>query len=56
MGDGKDIVDLGTSMFLTQEQIYYSRLIETGQAIVKFAGGRWPEPFVIRIPYEEQEQ
>ncbi|MFC1719392.1 ATP-binding protein, partial [Candidatus Poribacteria bacterium] len=56
LGDGKDIMDLGTSMFLTPEQVYYSRLIETGQAIVKFPGGRWPEPFIIRIPYEEQEQ
>ena len=48
LGDGGDIMDMGSSMFLTQEQIYYSRLLEVGQAIVKFAG-RWPEPFVLDI-------
>ena len=52
LGDGRDIMDLGSSMFLTPEQVYYSRLLETGQAVVKFAG-RWPEPLVIEIPYSE---
>ena len=52
LGDGRDIMDLGSSMFLTPEQVYYSKLLETGQAIVKFAG-RWPEPLVIEIPYSE---
>jgi len=52
LGDGADIMNMGSSMFLTPEQIYFTRRLETGQAIVKF-GGRWPEPFVIRIPYEE---
>ena len=51
LGDGGDIMDIGSSMILTQEQMYFSRLLETGQAIVKFAG-RFPEPFIIRIPYE----
>ena len=48
LGDGGDIMDMGSSMFLTQEQIYYSRLLEVGQAIIKLAG-RWPEPFVLGI-------
>ena len=52
LGSGNDIMDMGTSMYLTPEQTYFSRRLETGQAIVKF-GGRWPEPFVIRIPYED---
>ena len=50
--EGSDIMDMGTSMFLTPEQTYFSRGLETGQAIVKFSG-RWTEPFIIRIPYEE---
>jgi len=52
LGDGGDIMDMSSSMFLTPEQTYYSRKLETGQAIVKFAG-RWTEPFIIRIPYED---
>ncbi|MFC1716571.1 ATP-binding protein [Candidatus Poribacteria bacterium] len=52
LGEGGDIMDMGTSMFLTPEQTYYSRKLERGQAIVKFSG-RWTEPFIIRIPYEE---
>ena len=52
LGDGGDIMNMGTSMYLTPEQTYFSRRLEVGQAIVKF-GGRWPEPFIIRIPYEE---
>ena len=51
LGDSKDNFDLGSSMFLLPEQIYYSRLLETGQAIVKLAG-RWHEPFVIGVPYD----
>lgn len=51
LGHGRDIMDMGSAMFLTPEQIYFSRTLETGQAICKF-NGRYPEPFVIRIPYE----
>jgi hypothetical protein len=51
LGDGKDIMDMGSSMFLTPEQTYYSRVLDVGQAIVKYAA-RWNEPFVIEIPYE----
>jgi len=52
LGDGGDIMNMGASMFLTPEQIYFSRRLEVGQAIVKYAG-RWPDPFIIRIPYAE---
>jgi len=52
LGEGNDKLDMGSSMFLTPEQIYFSRMLETGQAIVKLAG-RWHEPFVVRIPFEE---
>ena len=51
LGDGRDVIDLSTSMALTPEQTYYSRKLERGQAIIKLAG-RWTEPFVIRIPKE----
>ena len=52
LGSGGDMLDMGSSMYLTPEQTYFSRKLEVGQAIVKFSG-RWPEPFIIRIPHEE---
>ncbi len=52
LGDGGDIMNMGTSMYLTPEQTYFARRLEVGQALVKF-GGRYPEPFIIRIPYQE---
>lgn len=52
LGHGRDIMDMGSAMFLIPEQIYFTRRLETGQAVVKF-NGRWTEPFVIRILYEE---
>jgi len=52
LGDGRDIMTMGSSMFLTPEQTYFSRRLEVGQAIIKMSG-RWPEPFVIQIPYDE---
>ena len=51
LGDGGDIMNMGSSMYLTPEQTYFSRKLETGQAIVKF-GGRYSDAFVINIPYE----
>ena len=51
LGDGADIMDMGSAMFLLQEQTYYSRMLEIGQSIVKFAG-RWTEPFVMGVEYD----
>jgi hypothetical protein len=52
LGDGGDNMDMGSSMFLTPDQTYYSRKLEVGRAIVKYSG-RWTEPFLIQIPNED---
>ena len=51
LGDGGCIMDMGSSMFLTPEQVRFSRRLSVGQAIVKLSG-RWHEPFVVRINYD----
>jgi hypothetical protein len=49
--EGRDLLDMGNSMFLTPEQTYFCRTLERGDAVIKLSG-RWTEPFPITIPYD----
>ena len=47
--EGSDVRDMSESMMLTPEQVYFTRLLERGQGVVKL-GSRYLEPFIVRIP------
>jgi len=52
LGSNEDYYDMGNVMGMTSDQIEWLKTHgETGKAVVKLAGGKFAQPFMVRIPF-----